>query len=295
LDCKKYARIDLHIHTTASDGTLTPEEVIFHADRLKLKAIAITDHDTVAGSKEALRCGIPHSLGFLTGVEISAAPPPFYPGSGSFHLLGYSIRLDDTELNQSLAKLRQARKNRNPTIISRLNDLGIPLTLDDVCKEAGPGQLGRPHIAQALVKKGVITTIDEAFDKFLGTGKPAYVDKYRIECIQAINNILGAGGIPVLAHPGLLDRIRNDQFDQLFAALKDMGIQGVEVYYSEHTPEQTRLFAELAQRHGLFMTGGTDFHGAIQPDIEMGSGAGNLFVPYELYEKLIRHGSKRSD
>jgi predicted metal-dependent phosphoesterase TrpH len=294
LDCNKYVGIDLHIHTTASDGSLTPAEVISHADRLKLKAIAITDHDTIAGSKEALRCGIPHSLGFLTGVEISAAPPPFYPGSGSFHLLGYSIRLDDTQLNQSLSELRQARKNRNPAIISRLNDLGIPLTLDEVRKEAGAGQLGRPHIAQAMVKKGVVAAIDEAFDKFLGTGRPAYVNKYRLECRQAIENILGAGGIPVLAHPGLLDCRNEDQFDPLIAGLKEMGIQGVEVYYSEHTAEQTRFFAELAQRHNLLMTGGTDFHGAIQPEIEMGSGSGNLFVPYELYEKLIQHGSKRS-
>ena len=294
MDCNKYVGIDLHIHTTASDGSLTPAEVISHADRLKLKAIAITDHDTVAGSKEALRCGIPHSLGFLTGVEISAAPPPFYPGSGSFHLLGYSIRLDDRQLNQSLSELRQARKKRNPAIISRLNDLGIPLTLDEVRKEAGAGQLGRPHIAQAMVKKGVVAAIDEAFDKFLGTGRPAYVNKYRLECRQAIENILGAGGIPVLAHPGLLDCRNQDQFDPLIAGLKEMGIQGVEVYYSEHTAEQTRFFAELAKRHELLMTGGTDFHGAIQPEIEMGSGSGNLFVPYELYEKLIQHGSKRS-
>ena len=160
MDYSKHVRIDLHIHTTASDGTLTPAEVISHADRLKLKAIAITDHDTIAGSKEALYCGIPPSLDFLTGVEISAAPPPFYPGSGSFHLLGYSIRLDDTQLNQTLAKLRQARKSRNPAIISRLNELGIPLTLDEVLQEAGDGQLGRPHIAKVLVKRGVATTID---------------------------------------------------------------------------------------------------------------------------------------
>ena len=268
---------------------MTPAEVISHADRLKLKAISITDHDTVAGSKEAFSCGIPPSLDFLTGVEISAAPPPFYPGSGSFHLLGYSIRLDDTQLNQTLAKLRQARKNRNPAIISRLNELGIPLTLDEVLQEAGDGQLGRPHIAKALVKRGVAATIDEAFDNLLGAGRPAYVDKYRIDCTQAIRIILAAGGIPVLAHPGLLDCTSEDQFDRLTAGLKGMGIQGMEVYYSEHTPEQTRFFAELAQRHDLLMTGGTDFHGAIQPEIKMGSGRGNLCVPYELYEKLVGH------
>ena len=123
----KRVRVDLHIHTTASDGTLTPSEVISLAREVKLKAIAITDHDTLAGSKEALQAGIPPSLNFLTGVEISAASPPFYDGSGSFHLLGYSIQLDDPALNQTLEKLQQARKNRNPAIIKRLNKLGISL------------------------------------------------------------------------------------------------------------------------------------------------------------------------
>jgi predicted metal-dependent phosphoesterase TrpH len=281
-------RIDLHIHTTASDGTLTPIEVIDHAQQLDLKAIAITDHDTVAGSRAALQAGIPPSLGFLTGVEISTAPPPFYPGQGSFHILGYSIRLHDPELNQILEKLRQARKNRNPAILSRLNDLGIPITLEEVREEAGEGQLGRPHIAQLMVKKGVVASIDEAFEHFLGSGKPAYVDKYRIEYSKAIEIILGAGGIPVLAHPGLLDIDDEHQLEKLIVHLKEMGIQGVEVYYSEHDADQTRLFAELAERHHLLKTGGTDFHGATQPEIKMGSGKGNLFIPYVLYERLIR-------
>jgi predicted metal-dependent phosphoesterase TrpH len=289
LEFSRHVSIDLHIHTTASDGTFTPEQVISHAHQLKLKAIAITDHDTVAGSKEALRSGIPPSLGFLTGVEISSTPPPFYPGSGSFHLLGYSIRLDDPQLNRTLEKLQQARKNRNPAIINRLNELGISITLDEVRKEAGEGQLGRPHIAQLMVKKGVAASIDEAFDQFLGTGKPAYVDKQRVECFKAIEIITDAGGIPVLAHPSLLNCKNENQIDELIGKLKKAGIEGVEVYYSGHTPDQTRLYAELAQRHDLLMTGGSDFHGAIQPEIEMGSGQGDLIVPYELFEKLIPH------
>jgi len=289
LEFSRHVSIDLHIHTTASDGTFTPEQVVSHAHQLKLKAIAITDHDTVAGSKEALRSGVPHSLGFLTGVEISSTPPPSYPGSGSFHLLGYSIRLDDPNLNRTLEKLQQARKNRNPAIINRLNKLGISITLDEVRKEAGEGQLGRPHIAQLMVKKGVVASINEAFDQFLGTGKPAYVDKQRVECFKAIEIILDAGGVPVLAHPGLLDYKTEDQLDELVGKLKKAGIQGMEVYYSGHTQDQTRLYAELAQRHGLLMTGGSDFHGAIQPEIEMGSGQGDLIVPYELFEKLIQH------
>ncbi len=289
MEFSRHVSIDLHIHTTASDGTFTPKQVISHARRLELKAIAITDHDTVAGSKEALESGIPSSLDFLTGVEISSTPPPFYPGSGSFHLLGYSIRLDDLQLNQTLEKLQQARKNRNPAIVKRLNELGIPITLDEIREEAGEGQLGRPHIANLMVKKGVVASIDEAFDRFLGTGKPAYVDKQRIDCFRAIEIILEAGGIAVLAHPGLLDYGNDSQLDELISKLKQAGIQGVEVYYSGHTPDQTRLYAELARRHDLLMTGGSDFHGAIQPEIEMGSGQGNLSVPYELFEKLIQH------
>jgi hypothetical protein len=287
LDYSKHVGIDLHIHTTASDGTLTPSEVISQALKLKLKAIAITDHDTLAGSKEALQAGIPPSIDFLTGVEISAASPPFYAGSGSFHLLGYSIRLDDPALNHALEKLQQARKNRNPAIISRLNDLGISITLDEVRQEAGEGQLGRPHIAKLLIKMGLAGSMNQAFDRYLGTDRPAYVDKFRIECRKAIELILNAGGIPVLAHPGLLNCETNGQFDELIAGLKKMGLMGVEVYYPEHTPEQTHLFAELAQRHDLMLTGGSDFHGSINPEISIGSGKGDLFIPYELYEKLI--------
>ena len=287
MDYNQHVGIDLHIHTTASDGTFTPAEVVSHALKLKLKAIAITDHDTLAGSSEALKGGIPPALDFLTGVEISAAPPPFYSRSGSFHLLGYSIRLDDSELNQTLEKLQQARKNRNPAIIKRLNELGISISLDEVREKAGDAQLGRPHIAQILIKKGVISSIDEAFDKFLGTDKPAYVDKYRVKCSKAIDAIRGAGGIPVLAHPGLLEYESENQLDDLIGQLKQMGIQGVEVFYTGHTEEQTRLFAKLAQQYDLLMTGGSDFHGAIHPDIKMGSGKGNLFIPYELYDKLV--------
>jgi predicted metal-dependent phosphoesterase TrpH len=140
-----------------------------------------------------------------------------------------------------------------------------------------------------MVKKGVVASINEAFDQFLGTGKPAYVDKQRVECFKAIEIIQDAGGVPVLAHPGLLDYQTENQLDELIEKLKKAGIQGVEVYYSGHTPDQTRLYAALAQRHDLLMTGGSDFHGAIQPEIEMGSGQGDLIVPYELFEKLIQH------
>jgi predicted metal-dependent phosphoesterase TrpH len=293
LEYKNRLRIDLHIHSTASDGSLTPADIIDHAQKLNLAAIAITDHDSVDGSKEALQIGIPPSLHFLTGVEISAAHPPFFPGSGSFHILGYAIHLDNRDLNQALSKLQDARKNRNPEILKRLNKLGFRISLEEVNQEVGEGQLGRPHIAYAMLKKGFVASINEAFDKYLGNAGPAYVDKDRIECEQAINIIRAAGGVPVLAHPALLN-IDNDQnLDALLQNLVKIGLAGIEVYYPGHSPRQIRQYTELAEKYGLLMTGGTDFHGSITPDTKMGSGNGDLFVPYTLYKELI-NANKRS-
>jgi len=286
LDYKNRLGIDLHIHSTASDGSLTPAEIIDHAQKLNLAAIAITDHDSIYGSKEALRTGIPPSLKFLTGVEISAAHPAFFPGSGSFHILGYGIRLDNHALNQTLNKLREARKNRNPKIIKRLNELGFKISLEDVNLTVADGQLGRPHIAHAMLKKGFVESMDEAFDKFLGAGKPAYVDKERIGCEEAIKMIRGARGVPVLAHPALLNIDDDWQMDELIRNLIKIGMRGIEVYYPEHSSEQTQLYKELAIKYDLLMTGGTDFHGSITPKIKMGTGKGELFIPYKLYEQL---------
>jgi predicted metal-dependent phosphoesterase TrpH len=286
LDYKNRLGIDLHIHSTASDGSLTPAEIIDHAQRLNLAAIAITDHDSIYGSKEALRTGIPPSLKFLTGVEISAAHPPFFPGSGSFHILGYCIRLDNYAFNQTLNRLQQARKNRNPKILKRLNELGLKISLEDVNQTVANGQLGRPHIAQAMIKMGFVESMDEAFDKFLGAGKPAYVDKDRIGCEEAIKIIRGAGGFPVLAHPALLNIDDDCQLDELIQNLIKIGMRGIEVYYPEHSSEQIQHYTELADKYDLLMTGGTDFHGSITPKIEMGTGKGTLFIPYKLYEKL---------
>ena len=288
----EHVRIDLHIHSTASDGTLSPSEIISLAHSLNLGAIAITDHDTIDGSKEALALGIPPSLKFLTGVEISASFDPSFPCTGSFHMLGYSMRLDDPVLNQALDQLQDARKNRNPRIVERLNNLGIDISLKDVANEFGEGQLGRPHIAQIMVKKGFVKSINEAFDKYLGTDRPAYVDKYRFDCARAIEIILAAGGIPVLAHPFFLDIKNKDRFEDLIVKLKEIGLKGIEVYYSEHSPDLTAFYAEIANRYGLLMTGGSDFHGSVKPDIQMGSGRGDLFVPYRLYENLVRFAHK---
>lgn len=279
--------VDLHIHSTASDGTLTPGEILARAVRLGLGAIAITDHDCLDGCREALRLGIPEGLGFLTGVEISADRPASCPGDGSLHILGYRVRLDDPALNDAFRRLQSARGDRNPRILERLQALGIPITLAEVEAEADGGHPGRPHIARVLVRKGVVATIDEAFARYLGDGKPAYVGKDRIDCGRAIALIRAAGGVAVLAHPGLLELDDERRLERLLGELKETGLQGLEVFFPDHSPEQTAAFARLAGRLGLLMTGGTDFHGEIQPGVEMGSGRGGLFVPYGLYERLL--------
>lgn len=287
MEYKPDTAIDLHIHSTASDGTNSPAQLLAMAARLHLGAIAITDHDSIAGSREALLEGVPADLGFLTGVEISAEPPPSYPGSGSIHILGYAIRLDDPELNRELEKLQEARKNRNPKIVERLQKLGIAISMEELEREAADGQAGRPHIASLLVKKGAAESIDDAFDRFLSNGRPGYADKPRIECSQAIALINAASGIPVLAHPCLLGLESEGQLEVLLREMISMGLKGLEVYFTDHTAEQTRRFADLARRYELLMTGGTDFHGTTLPNVQMGIGKGGLHVPYALYERLI--------
>ena len=280
-------KIDLHIHSTASDGTLSPREILNMAQRLNLGAISITDHDTIDGTKQALAIGIPPSLKFLTGVEISVNPPPSFSCPGSFHILGYGINIDDAQLNHTLVRLQEARKNRNPRIIELLNHMGFELTLNEIREDSGECQLGRPHIAKQMVKKGFVQSVGEAFDRYLATGQPAYVDKYRVDCKKAIDVILNAGGLPVLAHPVLLNLKDDDVHEKLIVCLKEMGLKGIEAYYPEQSRDLTARYIKIADRHGLLITGGTDFHGSIKPEIKMGSGRGNFFVPYELYEKLI--------
>jgi hypothetical protein len=278
--------IDLHIHSTASDGTLRPLEILASAHRFNLAAIAITDHDTLAGSRELLESGSLGGMKAISGVEISAAPPPLCPRQGSFHVLGYGIAFDHPRLNRALEKLQSARQDRNPKIIQRLNSLGFPLDINEVSALAGGVDgLGRPHIARLMKRKGYVASIEEAFDRYLGHGKPAYVDKFRVACEEAMGLIREAGGIPVLAHPGVTLDAAID-LDRLLTALVDMGLGGIEVYYPAHHPAQTARFAAAARRYGLLMTGGSDFHGSLKPEIQLGTGAGDLAVPFALFAAL---------
>jgi len=287
LDCKQTG-IDLHIHSTASDGTLSPVEILRLAEKLELGAISITDHDTLKGSRELLEAADSSAVRVLTGIEISTVPPALYTVAGSFHILGYGIRLNDPVLNQTLETLQHARENRNPLIISRLNAMGLDITLEEVIQASGEAQIGRPHIAQLMIKKGFVRTVDEAFDGYLGFNKPAYVDKYRLDCQIAIEMIKEAGGTPVLAHPFLLRIPDNSSLESLVATLKEMGLQGIEVYYPEHSSEDVEFYSRLALSHDLVITGGTDFHGAIKPDIQLGYGKGDFYVPYSVYDLLLK-------
>ncbi len=279
--------IDLHIHSTASDGSLTPSEIMALARQLDLRAIAITDHDTLEGVKEALRCDPPPSLLFLTGVEMSTQAPSGIPLSGSVHILGYGIDVDDKPLGDILRKLQFSRANRNPEIIERLQASGMSLTYEELTDTFQGVQLGRPHIAQLMMEKGYVASISEAFDRFLGTGKVAYVDKYRVDCLAAMSVIKNAGGLPVLAHPGLLG-LSQETLASFVGLLKESGLMGIEIFYPEHTPDQVAYLTALGEKLGLLSTGGTDFHGAAVPDIQLGIGTGDFHVPYSVYEDMRR-------
>ena len=285
--------IDLHIHSTASDGSLHPEQIIEYALEKGLSAIAITDHDTLAGVRRALKSGIPDTIEFVTGSEISAGFPAGSGSGGSLHILGYGIAPDYPDLDREMEKQHAARSGRNPRIIEKLNAMGIPASLEAISSATGKNEteIARPHIAGYLVKSGYAETIDDAFDRILGKGKPAYVDKYRVPADRAIGLILSAGGIAVLAHPRLLldsetGRVPDEKLESLVDVLVSMGLEGIEVYYPGQTADQTAYFRQIAETRGLLTTGGTDFHGDINPDIEIGIGTGELAVPPSVFSRL---------
>ena len=287
MESEQCGGIDLHIHSTASDGSYSPSDIIAMAANIGLQAIAITDHDTLDGACQALECDIPSGLRLVTGVEISAQPPPEFKIGGSLHILGYGVDPNHPKLTQTLRKFQKIRDSRTHRMLDQLHQLGIPLTLEQVMAEVGEGAASRPHIASAMVKAGIVTNFDDAFQKYLGIGRPAYVNKERLSCQLTFELIATAGGIPVLAHPYLIPYQSLDQLDYFIRLLSDMGLKGIEVYYSKHPAEAVRQYIILAEKYDLLATGGSDFHGRLTPEIRMGKGTGDLFVPYELFEKMI--------
>lgn len=274
------SRIDLHLHTTHSDGSQTPAAVVKLAHDAGVSALAITDHDITTGLPEAIAAGQELGIEVIPGIEISSRH-----GESELHVLGYFLKWEDPQLNARLMTLREGRHRRNPQIIERLRALGIDITYDEVRAVAGSDSVGRPHIARVLMDKKVVTSAKEAFDRFLADGKPAYVPRDLPSPADAIRWIKDAGGLAVLAHPTWVKAIDGTLTD-LARQLKADGLDGVEVHYSSHTPRQTREYLSLAKTLGLLVTGGSDFHGITKPEVDVGIGRGTLHVPDTLLPKL---------
>ncbi|NSW91485.1 MAG: PHP domain-containing protein [Firmicutes bacterium] len=271
--------IDLHTHSTASDGSMSPAELVRHAKASGLAAIALTDHDTVDGIEEAIEEGENIGIEVLPGIEIGV------DFRREMHILGYFKDKNYMNIADKISFLKKNREERNNKTIEKLNEMGFYITIDDVQKKAKGNIVGRPHIAEAMVEKGYAGSITDAFTRYLAYGKPAYFKKEKLTPCEGIEEITRAGGIPVLAHPILL-QFPIQELDSLLYELVSYGLKGIEAYYVENTDSFTDKTIELAKKHNLIITGGTDFHGTFKPDIKIGTGYGNLMVPYELLVKL---------
>ena len=264
--------VDLHTHSTASDGSLPPAEVMRRADARNLAAVALCDHDTVAGLAEARAAAAERpGLGFVAGVEFSARPI-----AGTLHILGLGICPEAPSVLALAERLRRARQERNPRIVARLRELGLAIDMADVRRAAGAAAddehavLGRPHVARALVAKGLAADPPEAFRRYLARGRPAYVERERPAPAETIAGIHDGGGLAVAAHPVHWSCANRAQLERVLRSLVGCGLDGVEAYHPDHGPEQTRALLELARRLGRIVTGGSDFHGAHKPGVRLG-------------------------
>lgn len=242
---------DLHIHTTFSDGSDTPQAVVEKASALGLQTIAITDHDAIGGIEEAKGTALKLGLEVIPGVELSS-----YVEERSFHILGLFINWRDSWLNDKLEFFKQQRELRGKKIVEKLQQLGVKISMMDVLSVSGNGSVGRPHIAEALVRVGAVTSFDQAFEIYIGKNRPAYVRKYQISPAQASEIIHQAGGIAVLAHP-LISAGNEEQISQIM----EMGMDGIEVYHPKHEEEKIENLRRMAERNGWLITGGSDYHG----------------------------------
>ncbi len=272
--------IDLHTHSTASDGAMTPVELVHHAKAVGLAAIALTDHDGVGGVAEALAEGERIGLEVVPGIELSAQ------SDTECHIVGLYIDTTERRLLDALDYIRSERRKRNLRYVARLAELGMPVTLDEAMAEAGGDLIGRAHFAKAMVNHGYVASVREAFDEWLASGRPAYMsNELPITAREAIELIHGAGGVAIAAHLHLMKK----PDDELYAYIRELrgyGLDGVEGYYSDYTPEMGEKYRAMADELGLAVSGGSDFHGAVKPHIEIGSGCGDLFVPYGVLEGI---------
>ncbi|MDR5708997.1 MAG: PHP domain-containing protein [Armatimonadota bacterium] len=264
-------RIDLHTHTTASDGLMSPRGLVHAARRAGVGVLGVTDHDTVDGIPEALEAAHGLDVTIIPGVELSVEE-----GEEELHLLGYFVDFRAGWFRDLLEELRASRVNRIREMIHRLNRLGLPISFEEVAR-LGQGAVGRAHVARALVAAGFVRTHAEAFERYIGRGKPAWVPRNTLSLEGAIGAIREAGGLAVLAHPGRSSALAR------VAALQAAGLEGIEVYHPEHTPHQMARLLALARELGLLVTGGSDYHG---DGVGTGAGLGGQYVPPEVVQAL---------
>ena len=272
--------IDLHTHTTCSDGTYTPTELIEYAAQKKLRAIAITDHDTVSALGEAAKTAENYGIELIPGVEISA----IYEGF-EIHILGYFIDINHKPLLNFLSDCRNMRHNRNLEVIRLLCKENIPVTLKEIEALSGGEVIGRAHFAKFLVNNSYCLSVKEAFANYLLKGQKAYAPRVLPKYEEAIEIIQLSGGIPVLAHP-VKYRLDHEGGDLMVKALKSRGLMGLEALYSDNTQENEARYKSMAEKYSLIITGGSDFHGLNKPGLDLGSGYGSLAIDYSILDNL---------
>jgi len=260
---KSNMKLDLHTHSTCSDGTLTPAELFKKAEHKELELFSITDHDNIDHVRFLEFNQDISSMKYVTGVEISAE------FSTTLHILGYNFDPLHPGLNSELENLQQYRRNRNQQMIENMDRIGFPVRMEELIKESGGETIGRPHFARLLLKKGYVNSYEEAFEKYLAKGKQLYIDKKRLDPDKAIALIIETGGIPVLAHP-YQTKLDHRELDNLVKKLKSYGLIGIETFYSQHTKSQIRDYLKLAEKYDLILTAGSDFHGENKPEIDLG-------------------------
>lgn len=271
--------IDLHTHSLCSDGSMTPRELVAHAKREGIAAIALSDHDCVDGLADAMDEGEKLGVEVIPAIEFSVV------SDTETHILGYFIDPKTDAIKDAMEKIFAAREYRAKVTLEKLNELGFPITVDEVKRVAGGALLCRAHYARVLMDKGLVPSVKEAFDKYLANGRPAYCGHQAITAEEAIELIHRAGGIAFVAHLHLI-RLSDEELYAFLTRLKAAGLDGIEGYYTEYTPQMQEKFQGMARELGLQISGGTDFHAAMKPHIAIGRGTGDLEIPYEVLENL---------
>ncbi len=252
--------IDLHIHSTISDGISSPVQIIKKIYNLKLKVFSLTDHDTIEGVNEVYKLGVPRKIKFISGIEMHADLPKEINNNSTVHIIGYGVNIKNISLLSYLKNVQKERKIRSKKIINKLNKIGIVIKESDLIHDSKNLVIGRPHFAKVMIKKGIVKSFTEAFDIYLGTGKIAYVKKKKKRIKKVIEIIKNANGIPILAHPYLLKITNLKKIENLIKNLVKIGIKGIECIHPKHSKLISRYYSKISSKFGIIITGGSDFH-----------------------------------